>query len=283
MEQFEFSVSTDLQAMQPKEIVCNYEETAKWLDMVLAPYQGLIVEEDAVGAAKKDLAQIRKVKAAIEETRKSVKREFTAPLTAFEEKVKKLTDKCDKAAENIDKQVKNYTQRKAEEKIAEIRAFFDENAAGVSSYLKWEDLFNLRWANATYAKEDAEKEIEDRICATIEDLNSIRELHSEFETELIAEYARSHDLRAVLKHNTELSNIKNAENAARERQTINRDEGAQGVTKNEATEPQEAPSNKSQCLMTYQLEVTGTNAQLRALNAWMKQNGIQFISLGRVQ
>ena len=75
----EFKVTTDLSVIQPQSIESNFKETKEWLQQALAPYQGMVVTEDAIAEAKTKRAEINKVKDALEDKRKAVKKQWLEP------------------------------------------------------------------------------------------------------------------------------------------------------------------------------------------------------------
>ena len=81
----------------------------------------------------------------------------------------------------------------------------------MAEWLTFDDCFNPKWLNATYAESTAQMDI----CAAIDrgraDLNAIRALHSEFETTLLDEYTRTRNISAVLVKNETLGRMKAAE------------------------------------------------------------------------
>lgn len=212
MEQVEFKVSQDIQALIPKTIDANFAEISNWLTEVLEPYQNLAVTEETLASAKEIKAKINKVTRTIDDYRKTVKKQYMQPYTDFEEKCKKLTNMCLETSVKIDTQVKEITDKRKAEKIAELKAFFDMEAKSVKDYCTWEQCYNEKWGNFTYKVEDAQKEITDFAFETHQDVETIKELHSEFGISLLNEYTKTHDLRAVLSMESALKARKTAEN-----------------------------------------------------------------------
>ena len=261
MEQFDFKVTTDLTVINPQEISCNYEETRAWLENALAPYKGLVVTEDAISEAKTTRANIRKVRDAIDSQRKSVEREWNAPIAKFKEQAKELAAMCDEAASNIDGQVKKFQQKKADEKIAALKERYTELVSGFEDYAGWDYIYNPKWVNVTFSSEDAEKEILDKITGVQQDLTTIEGLGSEFETELMLEYAKCHDLRAVLEKNRKLKEMKE-----RVRQTP-----AEPVREQKAEERPEPPRRAPEKVFTVTLRIEGTRTQLKDLRDFLDE------------
>jgi len=278
MQQFDFKVTTDLAVINPQEITCNYEETRAWLEEVLAPYKGLVVSEDAIAEAKGDRANIRKVRDAIDAQRKSVEKQWNAPLTRFKEQAKELAAMCDEAAGNIDLQVKAFQQKKADEKLARLRAVYEERISGMEEYLPWDFIQNPRWANVTFAEEDAKKEIILAIDSGMKDLTVIENLNSEFEDTLFLEYAATHDIRAVLEKKNRLEAMK----AEKEAQKAKQEPQVLREPRNAPEEAQETPPMNLQDIerpvriLEARLSIRGTREQFVALKNYMNANGIEY-------
>lgn len=211
----EFVVTTDLTKLQPNEIQSNFDETRKWLESALAPYTAMVVSEDAIADAKKKRAEINKVKSALDEKRKSVKRQWVQPYLTWEKQVNELIALCDDASKNIDDQVKSFENDAKEQKKAELEKFFNENAsaADVDFYINFEMCFNPKWLNSTVKIETAKEEIDKYIEDTIDDLKTIADLESDFNEELFTTYKETHDIKSVLARNKALSEMKRANEA----------------------------------------------------------------------
>lgn len=119
----EFAITTDLTPLKEFNISANFEECQAWLEENLAPYRGMVVTEEAIGAAKKYRANIRSVAGRIDECRKMAKAAALASYAPFEGKCKALTALCDESAANLDGQIKAFDERRRTEKLDAIRTF----------------------------------------------------------------------------------------------------------------------------------------------------------------
>lgn len=276
-------------------ITANFDETEAQLREMLAPYERMVVTEDSVGTAKSDLARIRKLKKSLDDYRKSVKKAFTAPVTAFEARVKQLTAIADGAEDNLSAQINDYAERAKAEKYAALKAFFNDVAEDVRGYVTFEQISNPRWGNTTFDTDDAKEEIRAAVGRILDGLNAIRDLGSPYETSLLDEYKRNHDLTAALRKHRELTELaqreearkaalKKAQEEAEERRKT--EEAAQAVIiKDMAPErrpdpepPVQEPVNvplKEQ-VYTVRFEVEATAKQLNVLKSAMQKIGVTF-------
>lgn len=222
MSEFTFEVQQNaLDIVRNTSIDANFAECEAALTEMLAPYKTMVVTEDAVAGAKADRARIRKVASRIDDARKEVKRVYSEPLRLFEEKCKRLTGICAEADANLDGQIKAFEEKRKEEKIAELRRYFDANVGEASDYIHFDAIYNKRWENVTYSEEQAHIDIQREIAGCISAVNAIRTLRSPFETALLDYYRQTRDLAAVLAKNEqyiraqELEEKRKAEAAAR--------------------------------------------------------------------
>ena len=211
----EFEVRTNLALMQPQKIESNIAEVKSWLINALEPYKNMVVSEDAIASAKQDRAKINKLKNAIDEKRKTTKKQWVQPYVTWEAEVNELLGLCDEASGNIDSQIKSFENEMKEQKRAELEKFFNENAsaADVDFYINFEMCFNPKWLNSTVKIETAKDEIDKYIEETVDDLKTIADLESDYNEELFTTYKETHDIKRVLARNKALAEMKKANEA----------------------------------------------------------------------
>ncbi|MBR4856555.1 MAG: DUF1351 domain-containing protein [Bacteroidaceae bacterium] len=235
----EFKLTTDIAPVRDMRIAANFDEVKAWLHEVIAPYSKLVLSEADVPNAKADLARIRKVKTVLEDYRKSVKRDFMKPVTEFEERVKtELMPELYEGETNLSEQINKYAEQRKAEKLAGLRAFFDDNIGTLATYLSFEQVQNPKWGNVTYTVEQAQQEIAQAMDMCADGVDAIRGLGSEFEATLLTAYAKNHDLAAVMKMNGELAETKKREAARRETEEARRREAE--AARKEAEEREKA-------------------------------------------
>lgn len=193
-----------LAKVQQLRIPANFEEVGAVLKEKLVPYSTLIVTPDTVPAAKANRADINRLRANIDEYRKTVKKLLSAPATEFDTSCKQLLALCDEAATNIDSQIKAFERREKGQKIASLRIFFNEQIGEDIRYLSFEDIQNPKWENKTYSEDAARKDIISAITTVRSALGAIHSLHSPFEAALIDQYLKTRDLPSCLQHNEQL-------------------------------------------------------------------------------
>lgn len=294
MTDIQFEVITDLAVMNPQHIETNFAEVDAYLTEAMAPYTTMVVTEDSIGDAKKTLAVLRKLKDGINSQKIAVKREWMKPYTEYEDKAKQLMARVDAGISNIDGQVKDYDVRRKEQKMAELKEFFEQEADRyrVADYLSWDGIKNPKWANATFSQDDATDAITSIILDTAKDVDCIVQTESPFVPSMLDEYRRSHSLRSALDVEKRLRAIREAEERRKEQEAAEtfREEETETAEAQEPVEAYEAPAQQFIRPMveeeppkpkTYTLDfrVFVTMQQARDLKAFFQDNGIEYHKL----
>lgn len=286
MSQMEFEVLTDLTPVTETRIDTNFTAVKEWLEEELAPYATMVVTPDAIAAGKKTLANIRKVAQSIDSQRKAIKKQWLQPYEEYEAKCKELTGIVNNAASNIDGQIKAMEQEIKDAKKRSLEEFFAVNSQNISDYITFEDVFDLRMLNSTYAQKDAEADILRQLEAVENDLTAIRSMESPYEAAMLSEYARSHQLGKSIAECKRLEAIQKAEEERKAKEVA--ETFAEGKEAQE--EPQEAPAPiqmpfvspvapvepPKPKLFTIRFEVTGTAEAFSALKRCMTANGMEY-------
>jgi len=155
----EFCITTDLSNLPSIEF--NFDEQKEELAERLTFYESLAVTPDTVRTAKEDRAKLNKLKAAIEEQRKSVKKRWNAPYAAFEKKVKEIVEMIDKPIERIDSQVKAYEEQERAEKDQQLRAYFEMQ--NPPEWIEFERILPPKWGNKGESIEKLQSEIDEQV------------------------------------------------------------------------------------------------------------------------
>lgn len=292
MSQMEFEVLTDLTPVTETRIDTNFAAVKEWLEAELAPYATMIVSPDAISDAKRTRASIRRVADSIDSQRKAIKKQWLRPYEEYEVKCKELTGIVNNAVSNIDGQIKAMEQEIKDAKKRSLEEFFAVNAQDVADYITFEDVFDLRMLNSTYAQADAEGDIVRQLDDVRSGLDAIRSLESPHEASMLSEYGRSHNLGKALAEGKRLEAIQRAEEERRAREvaeTFTEDE----TLAEEATAPQtpiqpppaqfirpmDEPEPPKPKLFTLRFEVTGTAEAFSALKRCMTANGMEYVKI----
>lgn len=127
----------------------DFEEFKKNITEQMQIYNELQFSDEEITKAKKDIATLRKIKNALEDKRKEVKKNYMLPYELFESKVKELTKLIDEPVIKIDKRIKEYEEELKKTKIKEIKQIYEENNLAISEIIKFEQIFKEKWLNSS--------------------------------------------------------------------------------------------------------------------------------------
>ncbi len=112
-------------------VASNISELEAWVKHITEPYIGQVVTDDQAKFAKKDLAELRKLKTALEDERKKAKSIIMAPYTEFETLYKKAIASLDEAISGIDKQVKEIEAAAKQKRYNDLVGFIQQEAKNI--------------------------------------------------------------------------------------------------------------------------------------------------------
>lgn len=201
----------DLQVTQkPGLITTNFKDIEESLKEDLKGYKGVIVTQDTIKISKKELAELRKRREAIEDARKAVKKEWMEPYTEFETRCKDLVGMVDEVINEIDSQLKVFEEERIAAKKEHVREIYEENIDGLEKFLPFDSVFNPKWTNASSKDQDVLYELSEKKLKVKTDLEAITALGSEIHEELLETYIRSgNNLAAAIQRNNQFIADKN--------------------------------------------------------------------------
>lgn len=202
---------------QQGKITSNLDVLKAELKEIADRYAGAVVTEDTVTLAKKDLAELRKVRTEVEDRRKAVKKEWNEPYTAFENEIKEALKIIDKPILEIDTQVKNFEQAEKEAKKETVRNIYEEKVPDeVKPYMTFESIFDEKWLNKSVKDQEIIADLSAKSTQIRIDLDSIKALGSEIEEECLKAYKLGGLASAIKRNSDYLSAKAAAEVRARE-------------------------------------------------------------------
>ena len=289
----------------PAMLAFNYDELKEGLQNYLSRFEGLVVTEDMIKSAEADRAAINKTRDAIKRARIDIKKRA---FDAFEQKAKELETMCDKASEGIAAQLRQFEQKRQEEKqkavceiIAEVinRTCADDVPMAQSDY--WRIFCNANWnrskgawKNSGTSLDSIQKELEAEVARVQKDAAT---LQSFVESEPIDIRTVAHDkfyaafnlaetldyLKGYKEEQKRIAEARAREEARRADQAAKTDTHTTEQPKAPETH-KDAPENAQATVNTetYNLAVTGTREALKKLRDYGISIGITFKNLGNV-
>ncbi len=191
-----------------KRIEWNRAELEAAVKAKVAQYEGVTYTDDTIQAAKADRAELNKLKAAIEDRRKIVKKVINEPYTVFEKELKGILALIDKPVGIIDTQIKDYENQKKEEKKEKIREAYSTAIGELENIIAFERLFDPRYLNATFSLPKAIADIQGKIEKVKTDLQTIDEMCSDYKTNAQDIYLKTLDLSKAMAEEKRLRDLK---------------------------------------------------------------------------
>ena len=199
----------------PQELKFNFEELKTELQAKAKEYEIMTYTEEQLTEAKKDRANLNKLKKALNDERIRREKEYMQPFNEFKSKINEIISIIDKPVAMIDAQVKNYEEKKKEEKQEAINALFN-----TKEFPKWITVGQIQdksWLNATTSM----KQIDDNMTGwknRIETEQKTIESLPEFAFEAMEIYKTTLDMAKAIAEGQRLADIqrrkKEAEAAA---------------------------------------------------------------------
>lgn len=191
-----------------KRIEWNRAELEAAVRAKVAQYEGVTYTDDTIQAAKADRAELNKLKTAIEDRRKIVKKVINEPYTVFEKELKGILALIDKPVGIIDTQIKDYENQKKEEKKEKIREAYSAAIGELEKVIEFERLFDPRYLNATFSLQKAIADIQGKIEKVKTDLRTIDEMCSDYKTNAQDIYLKTLDLSKAMAEEKRLRDLK---------------------------------------------------------------------------
>ena len=163
-----------------------------------------MVTEDGIKGAKEDRAKLNKLREALENKRKEVKRECMAPYTDFEAKVKELVGLIDQPIAAIDAQLKEYEEKRRADKRAAILEIYEETVGELRALLPFEKLWQDTWYNTSVTMKKVREAIVAAEDKAASDLEVLATVESEFAEAVKIKYLEHLDLNEALMERSRL-------------------------------------------------------------------------------
>ena len=253
-------------------------------------YNKLVVTADSIKAAKADKAALNKLKTAIEDQRKAVKKQYLEPYTILETQCKEVVALIDAPISAIDKQIKVFEEMDDNNKYKELTEAFEKLEP--PEWIKLEDVLNPKWKNKTQKTDTLITELTAAVKELVDGIEKISEMYKDEPYLLsITEFFKQHkDFSKTAVYAAQMNTAykkeqaaKAAAEAAAQNTLQNAPQGAAAVS-NESILPQqqtqqETQPEQPQKLFKGKFEVEGTKEQIIALGNYMKANGIKFTTI----
>lgn len=158
----------------PASIEFNFDELKSELEERVKHYETIVYNDDQIKAAKADVAQLRKLKKAINDERIRQEREYMKPFEDFKSKIAEILKVIDRPVNLIDKQIKDYEAEQDRKKLEEIMAYF--TACDKPEWLRYQQIASDKWLNASTSLKSIYAAIDFRLAEIKKDLETLSNL-----------------------------------------------------------------------------------------------------------
>lgn len=272
------------------EIKWNNEELKAAIAEKMKEYKGLVFTEETISEGKKDRANLNKLRGAIDDERKRVKKLCMEPCNRFEKEVKEVLALVDEQINAIDIQIKEVEQIKREEKRKAVQELFE--SIGFQKFVTLEMIWDEKWLNASVALSKVENQMKETMYRIGEEVGTISRL-PEFSFEAMEVYKKTLDLTQAIKKGQELADIQKRKEEALARQKAEEERrkaeeaaaGKESENPEDVADTQDAPKEAeendytrvvSEPVTRIDFRVWGTKEQIMALRDYMKRNNLKF-------
>jgi len=176
----------------------NMEETRAWLEGVLSQYTGMVFTEESKTDAKKTVADLRKVKKEIDDSRKEVKKFWMAPYERFEAEVKDLMAMVDKPIDQTNSQIEAFEKKRLEEREAAIRQIYEEEIGDMEDFLPLYRIQGEKWKNASVTLKVIRKEMQETVTSARAGKMAIETMQSDAVPEALRKFQATRNLPEAL-------------------------------------------------------------------------------------
>ena len=271
----------------------NFDEIKNELMESVAHYETLAYSEENIRECKADHNKLKALIAALDNERKKRKKEYLAPLEAFEDKIKELQAIIGKPLAVIDKQLDAFEKVRKGKKQGDVEKWWADDFAPNNEIPEIiqsiTDIWDERWMNATYSMKQIEKDVTDRLAAIQADIDTINSL-PEYSFEAMEIYKDGLDLRKALAEGKRLADIQARKEAAKitaemvkgtqfapDGTELNPGAKAESLpteTKKPENEPQSATESPKMWWVAFRAHLTAPQAH--KLKAFFEAEGIEY-------
>lgn len=279
----EFKIMNPQESLIAQEIQWNNQELKQEIAAKMADYENLVFTEETIKDAKKDRANLNKLKTAFEDERKRIKKLYLDPYNKFEAQIKEVVALIEKPIGLIDKQIKEVEENKKLQKRADIEKMFAE--IGFQPFVTLEKIWDPKWLNATVTLSSIETRMKEIMFEIGSDVHTIKSL-PEFSFEAMEEYKQSLSLVQAINEGQRLVEIQKRkvaqeeERRRREEERAAAEEAERKAVEKAVAEEMEAPAKPVKVIQepvyTLDFRVTATKEQLDLLKGFLQQNNITY-------
>lgn len=149
----------------PDQIIFNYQELKQALLEKCSIYETMIYDDTQIRNAKADIANLRRLKKALNDERIKREKEYMESFNVFKKQINEIIGIIDKPCGIIDSRIKEFEEAQKANKFKEIEAYWHEllRADKIPAGVCFNSLYNEKWLNASVKMPAIVKEITERL------------------------------------------------------------------------------------------------------------------------
>lgn len=236
---------------------------AKVQDLI-APYEGITPEQAASMDAKEQKAcraDLNRISKELNDARKTIKKAYTQPLSAFEAKVKEIDAMIKVPCEIIGRAIKIREDMERQDRISALYSAYMDYAPILAEAVPFERIMEPQWANASFGEKKAEKAMLEKVSRIADDLKTLETMQLAFPDEAKAVFLRTLSLRDARERDA----MRKAES-----ERIKAMEQQQEELKSAYEVPEVDPNRRRK----YRMTILCSEAKFADLEAYMDAKGI---------
>lgn len=216
----------------PEPVTFNYEELKKELAKKVSHYETLVYTDEQIKEAKADRASLNQLKKVLNNERIRREKEYMEPFNDFKKKINEIIDIIDKPVGIIDRQVKEYEEKRKQDKQKAIEELF--LAIGFQPFVKLNMIESPQWLNSSSSLKKIEEQMKERMYQIGNDILTLKQL-PEFGFEATEVYKNTLDINKAINEAKRMSEIAKAKT---QREAAERAKAEEQARKREEAEKQ---------------------------------------------
>lgn len=264
----------------PAPITFNYDELKSELLHKVSVYETMVYTEDQVKEAKADRAALNRLKKALNDERIRQEKEYMQPFNTFKAQIAELVKIIDNSVSVVDKQVKEFDEKKKAEKLDAILEYFGIALAAKlpSVPLNHRLVVDDKWLNASVSMKFIQEAIDTKLDQVAKDLAVIDSLPS-YAFEARECYVDTLDLAEAVSEAHRLQEQAEKKAAWEAEQQKRKEEAAAAQIEptqvmTNINDPDDIENIPARQWVSFQALLSADEA--KALGAWLKNNGIRY-------
>lgn len=198
----------------------NFDELKSALQEQLAVYKTIVYTPETIKAAKKDKAALNKLKKAIEDRRKEIKKIYMEPYTVVEAQAKELVALIDEPLRLIGNFIAQEEEQEKAARRADIEAFYRRAAAPLGDLAETvfhsPAFYEKSWENKSTAVKVWQDAITEKVSAASRDISTIRATGGKHTAALLDRFIGSLSMEGLAEYRSSLEAADSAVSTAAE-------------------------------------------------------------------